>query len=196
MPESRLKDGREWLIGGDEDVAWITEATVRARTIDAAIPPIFESYCTVLLSRGPDSGLRPYRDAAYDEAVIALLKAHTPLQPWWLGYLETGASDVVFDDAERTDLYANWGYVLMQAGPEQALEWRPPHVPVWNGPLPDLIFPADHSWLLSTLWDDEWSCIGGPESLIAAFAADPLLGPMTRRVALGEDATPPGHTAF
>jgi hypothetical protein len=25
-----------------------------------------------------------------------------------------------------------------------------------------LIFPVDRSWLLTTLWDDDWSCIVEP----------------------------------
>jgi hypothetical protein len=29
------------------------------------------------------------------------LKAHTATQPWWLGYLDTGAHDIVFDTAPR-----------------------------------------------------------------------------------------------
>jgi hypothetical protein len=195
MAETRLKDGIKWLIGGPEDVAWITDGTVFARTIDAAIPPVFEAYCTTLLPNRPDMPHSIGEDA-YDGAIIAVLKAHTQEQSWNLGYLETGVSDLVFDDAPRTTLYANWRYVLVQAGPQQALEWRPPGTDVWNGPLPDLVFPADRSWLFSTLWDDEWSCIGGPEPLIAAFATDPLIGPLTRRVALSEDATPPGYTSY
>jgi len=39
-------------------------------------------------------------------------------------------------------------------------------------------------------------CVGGSEVLIASFARDPELGPRTRVVALGEDATPPGHAAY
>jgi len=47
---------------------------------------------------------------------------------------------------------------------------RSPH-----GTLPDLIFPADRSWLVSALWDDTWTCIGGPRHLIDALAADILM---------------------
>jgi hypothetical protein len=48
-------------------------------------------------------------------------------------------------------LYSGWGYVLIEAGPEQAGRWREDDH--WKGVLPDLMFPADRSWLLSTLWD-------------------------------------------
>jgi hypothetical protein len=58
-----------------------------------------------------------------------------------------------------------------------------------------VIFPEDHAWLVSTLWDDDWSCIGGPEALIADLLQDRCLGRKGRRVALGEDATPPGDAA-
>jgi hypothetical protein len=45
------------------------------------------------------------------------------------------------------------------------------------------------------LWDDDWICIGGPTALIAAMLADRDLARRARRVAIDENATPPGHTA-
>jgi hypothetical protein len=74
---------------------------------------------------------------------------------------------VVFPDAPPVRLYADWPYVLIDAGPEQALALRS-HATTWKRSLPDLLFPADHSWLLSTLWDDDWRCLGGPVSLVEA----------------------------
>jgi hypothetical protein len=59
------------------------------------------------------------------------------------------------------------------------------------GTFPDLIFPADHSWLVSALWDDTWTCVGGPRRLIEALERDALV--RARAVQLGENATPPGH---
>lgn len=100
----------------------------------------------------------------------------------------------MFYDAPTVKLYAGWDYVLVQAGPEEAVSWIEGQL-AWKWALPDLIFPADHSWLLSTLWDDEWSCIGGSQALIEGFARDLQLGARTRIVALGDDATPPGHVA-
>ncbi|MBV9336202.1 MAG: hypothetical protein JO243_09950 [Solirubrobacterales bacterium] len=90
------------------------------------------------------------------------------------------------------------GYVLIAAGPEQAATWRPAPggQSSWKSTeLPDLMFPEDHTWLVSTLWDDDWSCIGGSESLIADLMQDRVLGPQARRVCLGGDATPPGKAA-
>jgi hypothetical protein len=58
------------------------------------------------------------------------------------------------------------------------------------------MFPADRSWLVSTLWDDDWTCIGGRTALVESVLHDPELGPRARRVELGgDDATPPGHEA-
>ena len=88
-------------------------------------------------------------------------------------------------------LYAGWDYVLVEAGPKQAATWRTGHPRSPHGNLPDLIFPADRSWLVSALWDDTSTCVGGPRHLIDALAADILV--QSRSVQLDEDATPPGH---
>ncbi|OCB17881.1 hypothetical protein A5689_23985 [Mycobacterium intracellulare subsp. yongonense] len=94
-------------------------------------------------------------------------------------------------------LYANWPYVLVQAGPEQAARWRSDDLWSSRSPrLPDLIFPADRTWLVSTLWDDDWTCVGGPAPLIDGFLSDPALRARVRRVDPKEDATPPGHKAI
>ena len=58
------------------------------------------------------------------------------------------------------------------------------------------MFPADRSWLVSTLWDDDWTCIGGPRELVDAFLNHPELQYRAREVkSLVTDSTPPGHTA-
>jgi hypothetical protein len=183
------RDGRRWQIGTDGEVAWITTGTFVSRTINAAIPPLFEAYATVLLPE--DLG----RQAEHDSAVLALLTEQSAGQPWWLGYLDTGADEIVFPDAPMVTLYTGWRYVLVEAGPEQAASWRQSAFgSFWSGVLPNLMFPADRSWLVSALWDDDWSCIGGPASLVSAFLRHPGLD--ARQVALGEDATPPGHQAL
>jgi hypothetical protein len=111
-------------------------------------------------------------------------------QPWWLGFLETGAHDVVFDRAPRVYVYG-WPYVLVEAGPAETLSWRRGHMR-GDGALPDLFFPADRSWLVSALWDDVWTCVGGPSDLITALCREPLTN--ARRVTPDEDALPPGLT--
>ncbi|MGH3784334.1 MAG: hypothetical protein ACRDRO_27860, partial [Pseudonocardiaceae bacterium] len=64
-------------------------------TITSAIPPVFASYCSLEL---PDANDRAEL-TQHGQAVIELLTEQTPDQPWWLGFLDTGASDVVFSYA-------------------------------------------------------------------------------------------------
>ena len=127
--------------------------------------------------------------------MLVLLSGHSEGRPWWLGYLDTGADDIVFPGAPMVTLHAGWHYVLVEAGPEQAATWRRRDLgSFWKGVLPTLMFPADRSWLVSTLWGDDWTCIGGPAVLVDEFLRHPDL--QARAVALGQDATPPGHQAF
>jgi hypothetical protein len=50
--------------------------------------------------------------------------------------------------------------------------------------------------LVSTLWDDDWTCTGGRTALVEDLLHDPELGPRARQVELGDDdATPPGYEA-
>ena len=198
MSVTREKDGRIWPIGDAQNVQWINDGIARDRTITSAIPPVFDAYATLVLPLN----LAEETQAAHEAAVIALLARHSRGQTWWLGYLDTSpVTNVVFHDAPRVKLYANWDYVLVEAGPQQAAAWRAER-PEFKGPLPDLIFPADRSWLFSTLWDDDWSCIGGSEQLIADFENDPAFklpldpGPRLARVGLGDDATPDGHQSY
>lgn len=95
------------------------------------------------------------------------------------GFLDTGASDVVLDDAPQVSVYYDWRYVLVQAGPHEARTWRSGER--WFTALPELMFPTDRSWLLSSLWDDAWACVGGSEHLIAALLNDPDLTDCTQR---------------
>lgn len=190
--EWRVKDGREWRLGTEADVAWIRDGTLTGRAITSAVPAVFDAYATLELPRVPEQ-----QQDRHDAALIDLLQRHTVDQPWWLGYLDTGVDDVVFPDARRVSLYADWGYVLVQAGPREASTWRTSDSDAfWMRSLPDLMFPADRSWLLSTLWDDDWSCIGGPALLVDDGRRDPELGARARSVdPKAVDATPPGHEA-
>jgi hypothetical protein len=170
-------------------VAWIKDATATGLSVTSAIPPVFDAYATIVLPE--DDRELAHR---HDRAVIALLSQRPADQPWWLGYLDTGSSDVVFPEAPRVSLYADWRYVLVQAGPEQAASWRKGDQ--WHRRLPDLIFPLNRSWLVSTLWDDDWNCVGGPITLVDRALHHPDLAPRARRVNLDDDSTPPGHQAI
>jgi hypothetical protein len=183
-----LKHGRTWRLGQSGEAAWINDAISPGATITSAIPPLFDSYCTVELPRSHD----PAQLDQHEQTVIALLTEHTPQQSWWLGYLDTGASDVVFPYAPRTTIYSHYGYVLVEAGAREAAEWREEG---FSWTLPELMFPADRSWLLSTMWDDGWTSVGGSQQLVDRFLLDTTLGPRARRVALGQDPTPPGQEA-
>ena len=185
---NRAGDGRTWRIGTESDVAWIVAGTSIGRTITAAIPAAFEAYATILVAYGAER-------VEHDRAVLALLAEQSPNQPWWLGYLDTGVDDIVFPDAPKVTLYAGWHYVLVEAGPEQAAAWRTADGRAFGtGDLPNLMFPSDHCWLVSTLWDDDWTCLGGPAELVGRFLRHPDL--QARQVVLGDDATPPGHEAL
>ncbi|MEU7780914.1 hypothetical protein ACIP95_03130 [Micromonospora parva] len=178
------KDGRRWRIGTAGDVAWFAGQTTQGLSITAAIPPVFDAYATF----HPPDGVG---FAAHERAVVDELVACTPDQPWWLGYLDTGAHDVVFPRAPRVSLYSDYPYVLVEAGPEQALTWRVGHMR-GDGPLPDLFFPADRSWLVSALWDDTWTDFGASAAVVARLQRNPLVA--ARPVSLDEDACPPGLT--
>jgi hypothetical protein len=192
----RARDGSTWRIGTDADIGWISGATAyhhglptsTSRTITGAIPPVFEAYATFVVAYGEER-------VKHDRAVLALLAGQSPDQRWWLGYLDTGVDDIVFPDAPKVTLYAGWHYVLVEAGPEQAAAWRPSDGRAFGtGDLPNLMFPADRSWLVSTLWDDDWSCIGGPARLVDRFVGH--LDLHARQVSPGHDATPPGYEAL
>jgi hypothetical protein len=200
VPWKLFKDGRQWRIGTAADVAWIANATVVGKTITAAIPLVFDAYATFYAFDDPahaDSvgmGEAPLI-ADLERAVVGHLVDFSGDQPWWLGYLDTGATEVVFPYAPMVSLYSHADYVLVEAGAEQALTWRVGHMrsPKY-GVLPDLFFPADRAWLVSALWDDTWTCVGGPTELIDRLRLDPRI--QARPVRLGEDATPPGHESL
>ncbi len=179
-----VKDGRSWRIGTAEDVGWLAGRTTAGLSVSTAIPPVFEAYGTFYPAEGVSF-------LEQERALVAELVELTPEQPWWLGYLDTGPHDIVFPQAPKVSLYFDWSYVLVEAGPEQALNWRTGHMR-GDGALPDLFFPADRSWLVSALWDDGWTTIGGSAALIEVLESNPLVG--ARPVGPEDDALPPGLT--
>jgi hypothetical protein len=174
-PQTQLNDGRAWRIGTEDEVAWINASVTGGLSITTAIPPTFAGYATLAFPLDPESDREARRPAEdrFDDALLRVLCAHTKPQPWWLGFLDTGASDVVLNDAPRVLVYSGWGYVLVQAGPHEARTWRTDKR--WFTALPELMFPSDHSWLVSSLWDDAWACVGGTNDLIDSLLNEPEL---------------------
>ena len=168
------RDGRTWRVGTATEVAWLAGRPA-GRSVATSMPLKFEAYATLYVARDEV----PVK--AHERAIVTALAAHTAPQPWWLGYLETGAHDVVVPQARRVTLYFDWQYVLVEGGPDGALRWRYGHMRDGEGHLPDLFFPFDRSWFVTALWDE----------LIDALAQEPLAG--LRRVSpTDEDVTPPG----
>ena len=119
----RVEDahGHSWRIGTDAEVAWITGGTSPSLAITAAIPPVFDAYATVVL---PDNG---EDRESHNRAMLALLDRQSAGQRWWLGYLSTGAGDLVFPGVmmgtlPKVILYAGWDYVLVEAGPASLMD--------------------------------------------------------------------------
>ena len=147
--QTRVKDGIAWRIGSERDVQWIGDGTGVGRQITAAIPAVFADYATLVHPGAAGVPRDVRRELHQDLALVELLRRHSPRQPWWLGYLDTGASDIVFWDASKVGLYTGWRYVLIEAGPEQAATWRPAPggQSNWKSTeLPDLV--EDHAWLI------------------------------------------------
>src|SRR3984957_15018689 len=101
-PESeiwRTKGGRAWRVGLDAEVVWIRENTAPGLGITSAIPPLFAAYATLELpGTGEHDPASWFEDPdPHAAGVLAVLSEHTPAQPWWLGYLETGVGvDTIF----------------------------------------------------------------------------------------------------
>jgi len=169
------KDGRAWRIGTEDEVEWINAGVSDGRSITASVPPIFPAYATITFPLDLESSRDQMRDVEdrFDDAVIRVLGAHTLPQSWWLGFLDTGASDVVLPDAPRVLVYG-CRYVLAQAGPREARAWRGDEGR-WFTALPELMFPTDRSWIVSSLWDDAWAGVGGPADLVSALLQEPEL---------------------
>lgn len=174
-------------VSDSDALDWINDTTgTYGLSITTAVPPSFARFATLLVPDDLDAKRRA------DAALVGVLRGRTAEQPWWLGYLETGMADLVAPAQLRVLGNLQWPYVLLEGGPEQALTWRHGReFTPWHSELPELVFPADHSWLVATRWDDDWRCLGGPADLIAEVLAHPDLD--AREVGPDEDMTPPGH---
>jgi hypothetical protein len=103
--QTRVKDGIAWRIGSKRDIEWIRDGTGVGRQITAAIPPVCDDYATLMHPGDPGVPRDVRVERHQDLALVELLRRHTLRPPWWLGYLDTGASDIVFRDAPKVVLY-------------------------------------------------------------------------------------------
>lgn len=149
-----ISGGRKSLrIGGRDEVAWINAATGIGRTITAT------RVCPLHRDRRPRRRNRwpPGRHGADRH------RADTLVQSWWLGDLDTGIADVARPDAPRITVYTGWLYVLPREGAREAMTGRRDG---YSRPWRGLVFSAGRcSWLVSTLWDDDWRCVCGYAAL-------------------------------
>jgi hypothetical protein len=122
--KTRVKDGIAWPIGSQGDVEWLSDRTGDRHRITGAIPPVFAAYATVVHPGEPDTERDVRIERRQDLALLDVLRRHAAQLPWWLAYLDTGASDIVFWDAPKVMLYTGWRYLLVLAGPDQAATWR------------------------------------------------------------------------
>ncbi len=147
--EARSRDGAVWRVGTQADVDWITNGTESGRRVTAAIPPLYAAYATLTnLPGAPGLPRELGMERRQDLAFVEVLRRHSNDMAWWIAYLDTGASDIVFWDAPKVTLYEDWRYVFVLAGPEQAASWRPAPggAPNWKSTeLPEVIFPEDRS---------------------------------------------------
>jgi hypothetical protein len=121
MSQSRIteiKDGIAWPIGVQADVDWITEQTESGRRVTAAIPPRYEAYATLTDHDDPDLPRDLILERRQDLGFVDVLRRHADHSThWWLGYLDTGASDIVFWQVPKVTIYTGWHYALVLAGP-------------------------------------------------------------------------------
>lgn len=126
----------------DEEVAWISRGTARGMSIRSAIPDGFDVYGLLDL----DDEARPIEDS--------LLNA---LQPEPDEVLVAGwivRSDRMTEPGDEHTLYSGWLYRCRHVQRTDLLGR-----PARDG-FPDLLFPPDHRWIVSTLWDDSWRSVG------------------------------------
>lgn len=164
------------------DLTWISSGTRPGDSIHSAVPPIFENYATIVVAR--DAEVRQ----AQHRAIGAVLES-TKEAALWIGVIETGDPDDYLADAVRATLYANWPYHMKYISASTLLDHRNAHSE--RGPLPDLVFPPDRSWLATRLWDDSWISFGGSAAVTDALML--ATGTAARRVPPGGLITPPGE---
>ena len=140
------RDGVRWPLARQEDLAWLSDQTDVGLAITSAILPIYEAYGTVVAQEEDNDEYEDNDDEdnaaidAQERQLVKILQRYGSTS-WWLGFIEGGEDEQLkplFPHTKRIRLYVGWPYVVVLAGPAEALRWGPF--------LPDLIVPADHSW--------------------------------------------------
>ena len=99
---------------------------------------------------------------AHERAIVDLLSGHTSDQPWSLGCLDADAHDMVFPQTrKRSFLYAASPYVLIEAPPDPALSRGDSDACARTAHCRICAFRRTASSLVSALWDDLWTDVGG-----------------------------------
>ncbi|MEU8252691.1 hypothetical protein AB0C06_00290 [Micromonospora inaquosa] len=187
------KDGRDWRIGAADDVSWIVGHTTAGVSITTAIPPVFDAYATTY--QADDVTV-----AAYEHALVEDVIRHTPDQPWWLAYLDTGAHNVVFpprpEGVPLLELAVRAGRGRSRASSHLAHRWS--HAPPPRRATRPVLSCRPVVAGLRALGrhldlrrrPDTWTCVGGPTPVIHALERDSVAN--ARQVRPDEDALPPG----
>ena len=179
------KDGRNWRIGAAADVDWIAGHTTAGISITTAIPPVFDAYAT---TTRPTTSPPPPTSTPWSKT-----SSRTPRTSPGGWATSTPAPTTSSSPTPRRCRSTGAGRTCWsRPAPSKPSPGGPVTCATPEGALPDLFFPADRSWLVSALWDDTWTCVGGPAPLIHTLERDPLAN--ARRVRPDEDALPPGLT--
>jgi len=126
------------------ELDWIRIGTSLGMSIRSAVPGGFDVFGLLDI----DDGARPTEDALLNALETS---EGEPLVAGWIL-----RNSLVTETGDEHLLYANWRYRLRRVT-RSDLTGRPSTGV--NG-FPDLLFPSDHRWIVSTLWDDSWRSIG------------------------------------
>jgi hypothetical protein len=107
---------------------------------------------------------------------------------WALGaekdvaWINNGVSPGLSITASIPPVFAAYATLVFPLGLESSRDrMRPAEDRFDDALLPELMFPADRSWLVSSLWDDAWAGVGGSVELISALLIEPELRPRAER---------------
>ena len=151
----------------EQDIAWLRQEGAAFGTLRYAIPASFEAYGVLDLPRD----IRPV-----EEALLGTMSTD-PAEPLVAGWIDRGPWPA--PAGTEHVLYSGWKYRLRRLKTRELTGLPTEGI----GSFPDLLFPPNHSWLVSLLWDDSWRSIGASQAL-----ADLLSKRLTNFTQLDADA--------